>query len=109
MCSNEDILNIVYLIKIVVIGIQIVVPIILIVTMSLDFAKGMKDAKAPSDILVTCKNRIIAAVVIFIIPLLVNILLKLAGSSTLFTACWNNADSADIAAYNYVLDEDFYL
>ena len=109
MCSNEDILSVVYLIKIVVLAIQIAVPIILIVTISLDFAKGVKDGTAPSKILMTCKTKIIAAVVIFIIPFLVNVLLRLAGDSTLFSACWNNADSADISAYNYVLDNKDYL
>lgn len=99
MCSNEDILKVVYLIKIVVTAIQVAVPIILIVLISLDFAKGVKDAKAPTEILQTCKYRIIAAVVIFAVPLLVKVLLTLAGNSTYFSSCWNNADSSVLGYY----------
>lgn len=96
MCSNADILKVVYLIKIVVTAIQVAVPIILIVTISLDFAKGMKDAKAPSEMLANCRYRLIAAVVIFAIPLLVKIILTVMGNSTFFSACWNNADSSSL-------------
>lgn len=96
MCSNADILKVVYLIKIVVTAIQVAVPIILIVTISLDFAKGMKDAKAPGEILHGCIYRLIAAVVIFAIPLLVKIILTVMGNSTFFSSCWNNADSSSL-------------
>ncbi len=103
MCSNADILKVVYLIKIVVTAIQVAVPIILIVTISLDFAKGMKDAKAPSELLSNCRYRLIAAVVIFAIPLLVKVMLTVMGNSTFFSSCWNNADSSSLTAKpNYV-------
>lgn len=96
MCSNADILKVVYLIKIVVTAIQVAVPIILIITVSLDFAKGMKDAKAPSELLANCRYRLIAAVVIFAIPLLVKVILTVMGNSTFFSSCWNNADSSSL-------------
>lgn len=96
ICSNPDILKVVYLIKIVVTCIQIAVPIMLIVLIMLDFSKGVKDAKAPGEILQTCKYRIIAAIVIFAIPLLVKIILNVMGNSTFFSACWNSANSTSI-------------
>lgn len=96
ICGNPDILKVVYLIKIVVTCIQIAVPIMLIVLIMLDFAKGMKDAAAPSEILDNCRYRIIAAVVIFAIPLLVKVILNVMGNSTFFSACWNSANSTDI-------------
>lgn len=96
ICSNSDILKLVYLIKIVVTCIQIAVPIMLTVLIMLDFLKGVKDAKAPGEILQTCKYRIIAAIVIFAIPLLVKIILNVMGNSTFFSACWNSANSTSI-------------
>lgn len=96
ICSNPDILKVVYLIKIVVTCIQIAVPIMLTVLIMLDFSKGVKDAKAPGEILQTCKYRIIAAIVIFAIPLLVKIILNVMGNSTFFSACWNSANSTSI-------------
>lgn len=96
ICSNSDILKVVYLIKIVVTCIQIAVPIMLTVLIMLDFLKGVKDAKAPGEILQTCKYRIIAAIVIFAIPLLVKIILNVMGNSTFFSACWNSANSTSI-------------
>lgn len=106
ICDNPSILKIVQLIKIVVVGIQIVVPIILIINISLDFAKGVKDATAPSKILEICKYRIIAAIVIFAVPLLVSILLKIVGESTIISSCWNNATSANIAAAQEKYEEE---
>ena len=91
ICSNSDILKVVYLIKIVVTCIQIAVPIMLTVLIMLDFLKGVKDAKAPGEILQTCKYRIIAAIVIFAVPLLVNTIIKLSGNISNFSTCWNNA------------------
>lgn len=96
ICSNSSILKVLYLIKIVVTCIQIAVPIMLIVLIMLDFSKGVKDAKAPGEILQTCKYRIIAAIVIFAIPLLVKIILNVMGNSTFFSACWNSANSTSI-------------
>ena len=109
MCSNVDILKVVYLIKIVVYAIQVAVPIILIVTISLDFAKGVKDAQAPSEILKICKTRMIAAAVIFVVPFLVNVILKVLGDSTTFSSCWGNATHANITSYNYQIDDEEYL
>ena len=96
ICDNSDILKVIQLIKIVVYAIQIVVPIILIVTISLDFAKGVKDATSPSEILMICKNRIIAAVIIFAVPLIISVLLRIVGDSTTISNCWNNATSSNI-------------
>lgn len=96
ICSNPSILKIFYLIKIVITAIQVAIPIMLIILISLDFAKGVKDAKAPSEILQTCKYRIIAAIVIFAVPLFVNVLLTIIGDKTDVSSCWNSANSSDI-------------
>ena len=91
ICSNSSILKVLYLIKIVITCIQIVVPIMLIVLMMLDFSKGVKDGISPTEILQTCKYRIIEAIAIFAVPLLVNIIIKLSGNISNFSTCWNNA------------------
>ena len=91
ICSNSSILKVLYLIKIVITCIQIAVPIMLIVLIMLDFSKGVKDGISPTEILQKCKYRIIAAIVIFAVPLLVNTIIKISGNVSNFSTCWNNA------------------
>ena len=77
-----DLAPVLRLVGIVVKGIQIVVPIILIIIGMLDFAKAVteKDDSKIKDAEKKLINRAIAAVLVFTVIFLVSILMKLIGS-----------------------------
>lgn len=89
-CNDQVLAGILYVVKNVFLLIQIVVPIILILWSGIEFFKLMMnpDAKGGTKKIV---NKFIAAVIVFLIPALVNLSMALVGESTNFTSCWKNA------------------
>ena len=78
----NDLAPVLRLVGIVVKGIQIVVPIMLIIIGMLDFAKAVteKDDGKIKDAEKKLINRAIAAVLVFLVIFLVSILMKLIGN-----------------------------
>lgn len=81
LCS--DLAPVLRLVGIVVKGIQIVVPIMLIIIGMLDFAKAVteKDDGKIKDAEKKLINRAIAAVLVFLVIFLVSVLMKLLGKN----------------------------
>lgn len=105
MCENPSILKVIYYIKLLIKGIQYLVPIILIVTISLDAAKGVTSGEEVSKILGKVKVRAIAAVSIFFVPLFVDIILGLTVNVSNFSLCWDNAKLSLIEKFQIEYDE----
>lgn len=105
MCENPDILKIFYLVKLLIKGIQYIVPIILIVVLSKDFAGVMAKGDAPSELINKVKYRAIAAVAIFFVPFIVDVILKATGEISELGLCWNNAELSLIDEYQVKHDE----
>lgn len=100
ICSNPETLILFRLIKIFVLLIQIAVPIILIISVMLDFTKGI----ITSDSKTLVVNKVIAAVVVFLVPVFVNLLIQIT-SPNIFNNCIKNATSKGItAAYEEIMD-----
>lgn len=80
--------------------IQIMVPIVLIVAATFKFFSMMKDPEQKNG---TKKiiNTFVAAVIIYFIPVLVNVVMNLLGNRTSISACWKNAEDFDPTT-NYV-------
>lgn len=78
ICDTAEILSVIRLIRIVINAIQIIVPIVLIVTLSLDFSRAT--FTHDDNALIQARNKAvfkaIAAVCIFAIPTFVNVLMK---------------------------------
>ena len=72
--------------------IQIVVPILLIVMASVNL---FKLASNPEDKkgLTRVKNGFIAAVIVFFIPMIIDILMNVLGTNTTISSCWNNSNT----------------
>ena len=73
--------------------IQIIAPILLIIMASFHLVKLMTNPDDKKK-LQKVKNSFIAAAVIFFIPLLLNVVMNLLGSSTTISDCWNNPSSS---------------
>lgn len=83
ICDNADIIKLLGIIKVIIIGICAAVPIILIVSLSLNFAKAIKLGE--DELAKAKKNaipKIIAAVLIFFIPMFVTIVISVASGNS---------------------------
>lgn len=98
ICNNPDVLSIFLIIKIIIDGIKIVVPIILIVALSLKFLKVVKsgDDNALKDAEKAAIKSAIACIAVFLIPMCVSTVVKLATSSDISKSCFTSATSDHI-------------
>lgn len=105
MCENPSILKVFYLVKLLIKGIQYIVPIILIVVLSKDFASVMIKGDAPAELINKFKYRAIAAAAIFFVPFIVDIILTATGEISELGLCWNNAELSLIDEYQVKHDQ----
>lgn len=105
-CEIPIVLQVIRFIKILINIVRFIVPIGLIIMVSLDFGKGIINGdKKPGEIIKLCSNRIIAAVVIFLIPTIVGFVLGLVDRVTSYESCWSNAEVTIIEKYQLLWDE----
>ncbi len=83
---DREVINVVYIIGMVLLIIRIVVPILLIVVASFDLIKAMtaKDESSMTPIFKSIILKVVSAIIIFLIPTLVAMLMKLVNQSTLW-------------------------
>lgn len=89
-CNDSGMRSIMLFIKNTLTLIQIIVPILLIVMGSINLVKIVKnpdDKKGLSRV----KNSFIAAIIVFFIPVFLNVLMYAIGENTTISDCWNNA------------------
>ena len=90
-CSDYGIAMYLYIMKNALTIIQIVIPILLLVMATIQMIKMMAspdDKKSPKALL----NKFIAALVVFFIPLIVNVVLSIIPDSFELSACWKSAE-----------------
>lgn len=99
LCNTIGFLRVMYLVKVLLNIIRFVIPIILIAMVILDLVKNVIDPKT-KDGIKKIYNRAIAAIIIFIIPTLINIVINFIGKVTenqtdtdyKVSACYINAN-----------------
>ena len=82
MCLNPTVLRIIYLLKIFLNIIRFVIPIGLIIKTGLDLYKNVIDPSASKDNMKKIKNRVIAGVIVFLIPTVINLIMSLVEKTT---------------------------
>ena len=90
-CSDYGIAMYLYIMKNALTIIQIAIPILLLVMATIQMIKMMAspdDKKSPKALL----NKFIAALVVFFIPLIVNVVLSIIPDSFELSACWESAE-----------------
>lgn len=105
ICDNPEVLEVMMIIKIIVQGICIIVPIILIVKLCIEFMKEItSDSKnIGSDINKIITYRAIAAIIIFFIPSFIKLIVYVADSdANSYYSCIENAtpEMIDISYQN---------
>ena len=90
-CNSAVLAGILSIVKRIMLIIQIAVPLLLIISAIIGLAQLMAspdDQKSPKKLL----NKFIAAVIVFFIPVFVNLTINLVGEGSNFSSCWINAN-----------------
>lgn len=93
VCGDETVKQVMGIVKLIMNIICIIVPIVLIIMGSFDLFKAVtagkdEDIKKKQQTLI---KRIIAGVIVFLVPTIVTVLMNLIGVKD-WKECWNNAD-----------------
>ena len=107
ICQNGDVLSAFRIVNMVILIIKIVVPILLILTGMITLMNTIKVGN--EDLLAKSKKQLvsncIAAIVIFLIPTLVNVIVKTNGAENGYKACLTSATEEGIT-YAYITTAD---
>ncbi len=105
ICNDPAMALILNYVKNIIIIIQIVVPIILLLMISVELTKMINNPDDKKGIK-RMKNSIIALVVVFFIPTLINIVMGLVGENSKFSSCWVDRDDVKNKKVEYILVEE---
>ncbi len=102
ICEDADVLSVIKIIKLIIDSFRIIVPILLLVSLSIDFLKATAshdaDMVKKASRLAMVKG--IAVVIIFFVPNFVNMIILTASSDDTYKVCLENATTENInAAY----------
>ena len=103
-CIDDSLLNIMRLVRLVIKVLQIAVPVGLILMGTIDMAKSViaGDEKKIKEAQKPFVKRIVAAIIVFLIPYIVNIAINLVVSDASdWRNCWNTAGKDDYNKINY--------
>lgn len=93
-CTNQVLNNIFYPIKNILNIIMIISPILLIISLSVTFYKLVINPEE-KKLIKNLKNSSIALVIIFLIPLFINLVVGIVDEQTEITSCYKNAVKPD--------------
>lgn len=98
ICDSAEVLSVIKIVKIIIDIIKIVVPIILIVAGMVRFLLAIKsdDADAVKKAGQMFAKNAMAAVIVFLVPTLVNVLIKISTPNSEYKNCFNAATGENI-------------
>lgn len=99
ICENSSVLNVIYVIKTITLIICIVVPIILMVSLMVKIVKELANPKGEilENVLQTSGRKMIAAVALFMVPTIVNVLTSITPGNDGYLSCYESATPEYIA------------
>ena len=108
ICNDADVLSVVKLVKLVITIIRISVPIILIVSCMIELFHAVIKAEV-SESLKTVTRKIVAAIIIFLIPTGVDIIFRVLDYEKVYYPCIENSTKEGISAARQVKAESLIL
>ncbi len=93
-CGDPALAGVLLVVKNALSLIQIIVPILLLATGIYHIALLVKDPDDKKK-LAKVKNSFLAAVIVFMVPVLVNTVMGILDDSFVLSDCWNNASSSN--------------
>ncbi len=109
LCETSGMLRAVYIVKLILSIIFILLPLIVIITTSISFTKVLIDGKSDSlkEITFTSIKKIIAALIVFIIPSIINYTFEnLLDANNQFASCWAEATLDNILKKEKLEEEE---
>ena len=104
-CGDVSLASLLIIVKRIMTLIQIIVPLLLIISVIIGFYQLMadpEDKKQPKKVL----NKFIAAVVIFFIPVFMNLVMSIVGQGSNFSSCWMDAEELMSPSVGYMPIDD---
>ena len=105
-CTNSSIMLLVKILKNIINMIHMIVPILLMISITIKLSKMIMsnmDDKTVSKIKKNIINSLIATIVIFFIPSLVNTTMNLLDNNNIsFGICWNNVDNGSFSNSTFI-------
>lgn len=101
MCNNLGSLGLFYFIKNLIKILCIATPILLVLFLTIDFVKAAisGDSQSMDKVKSIAVKRIIYAIVVFLVPYIVNGAMSLLGDTTTVSSCYELANSDTVASY----------
>ena len=107
MCGNNELLQVIHIVRNVINVLQIAVPIALILWGTIDIGKAviagdekkMKEAQKPFI------KRIVYAVIAFLVPFIVSTVMKYVGNDE-WKTCWKAAKNVTFDGVNFYIDSE---
>ena len=90
-CGNPALANLFYIAQRMVTIIQIIAPILAIIALGINLTKSVMNPDDKKNFSMY-KNWLIALIVVFAIPTLVNATMGILGENYSISSCWNNAE-----------------
>ena len=91
-CNDSALSTFLPVVKSIMLIIQIAVPTVLLISFTVDFVKLTINPEQ-KDGFRKILNKLIAAIIVFVLPFIMNVIMGAVGESTEFSNCWNNAPS----------------
>lgn len=91
-CNDSALSTFLPVVKAIMLIIQIAVPTVLLISFTVDFVKLTINPEQ-KDGFRKILNKLIAAIIVFVLPFIMNVIMGAVGESTEFSNCWNNAPS----------------
>lgn len=89
-CNDASLAGILSIVKNIMLLIQIIVPVILIISGIISFTQLMMNPDEKNG-LKKLMNKFLAAATVFIIPMIINVVMGICGENYNFSSCWVNA------------------
>ncbi len=98
VCDNISIVSIIYFISTIIGILCVVTSVLLLLVLTIDFVRAVmeSDSEKMDKVKKTAVKRIVYAVIVFLVPAIVNGTMSLLGDSTSFTACYDLATSGNV-------------
>lgn len=101
-CNNPMLIPILSAVKKGMVLIQIIAPILLIISASISIFQLMTNPEKKGGTK-TIVNKFVAAIIVFFVPFLVDAVMGLVGEESSISSCWNYANSANSGNSGYIV------